>query len=165
MLVLTGDLDSRVFARDATLTDRLAARLRGARLDRELARGASPEASVGLAVRAQILVRPRTRRYLARSLGRLLSAASLTGPAGRTGLAAASVMPMVRRERLRQTAAPMEALIDHLLAAAPVSGRGVAQVSVLLSDGTGPLYGSGSCDDLRRSLQQALDALEPLNEW
>src|SRR3954471_5276349 len=48
--------------------DRFGARLRGAALDRALARGAEPESDVALTLHARRLIAPRTRRQLAHTL-------------------------------------------------------------------------------------------------
>src|SRR3954449_4372379 len=122
MLVLTGDLDTALVASEVTLHDRMLARWRASRWDRELAAGASPEDSVVLAVRAQMLVSPRSRRQLADSLSRLV--ADSGRPAGRD----ASVLPMAARQRIRDCAEVLGALIVRLRAAGPVSSHGVARI-------------------------------------
>jgi hypothetical protein len=56
----------------------------------------------------------------------------------------------------------MQALIDGLVASGPVAAQGVAQVRVLLGDGCGPLYSRASGDSVRRGVQEAIVALDPL---
>ena len=63
--------------------DRLWARLRAFRLDSDLAAGASPEASVALALRAQLLTRTRYRRGLAAGADRVLATAMQPAGASR----------------------------------------------------------------------------------
>lgn len=58
----------------------------------------------------------------------------------------------------------MRVLIDALVAPGPVAVQGVAQVWVLLGDGCGPLYSRGSSDSVRRKIQEAILALDPLTD-
>lgn len=144
-------------ARRATARDRIAVRLRASRLDRELARGEPPEATVRLALRAQHLVRPEIRRQLAGSLRRLLGAAQSPGPAA---------LPVpVPRDLVRAASVELRELIDRLVSPAPVPARGVAMVSVLLHDGGGPLYRRSRGDDLPARVREATAALDPLAGW
>jgi hypothetical protein len=80
MLVLLDRADCPVAA-SARPWDRLMARLRASRLDSDLAREASPDSTVALALRAQMLVSERTRRDLAEGARRLLATA-MQAPAG-----------------------------------------------------------------------------------
>jgi hypothetical protein len=57
----------------------------------------------------------------------------------------------------------LQGLIEGLLTPGPVSARGVARVSVFLSDGRGPLYHRGNPDDLRSRIEELVDALNPLH--
>jgi hypothetical protein len=134
--------------------DRLLMRLRGFRLDQDLARGASPEASVELALRAQLLVRPRHRRELARSMSRLLSTAQGAPHGGR--------LPVpVCRDQVRECGDELGELIGRLRARGPVPACGVAKVGLLLADASGPLYRCSARDDLRAMVREAADALIP----
>jgi hypothetical protein len=142
-------------ARHVCLIDRLAARLRARRLDRQLALGASPDASVALALRAQALVAMSVRRDLARSARRVLAAARTPG--------ATRLAVPVCRDRVTDSAAEFDELIGRLLAACPVPAQGVARASVLLCDGSGPLYHRACPDDLRTRVREAASALSPLS--
>jgi hypothetical protein len=124
------------------LRDRVACRLRAGALDRAIASGASSGDAV-LALRAGELVRRCQREELASGLRRVLRAA------GRD--------PLVRREVLRGRA-ELARLASRLQAPGPVEARGVAQVRLLLTDGTGPLYNRG---DVRAAAERALAALAP----
>ena len=161
--------------------------MRASRLDRDLAHGASPDATVALALRAQMLVRTRARRDLARSAQRILAeatqdpadsplrppaAASLPAPAAsRREAPAAPRVPApataarlrvpVCREQVRNSAEEFNGLIRRLLAGGPVAARGVALASILLSDGGGPLYHQASADDIRARVREAVNALDP----
>jgi len=74
MLVLLDSADGPV-ATSARPWDRLMARVRASRLDSDLAGEASPDSTVALALRAQMLVSDRTRRDLAEGARRLLATA------------------------------------------------------------------------------------------
>jgi len=139
---------------DVRSRDRLRARIRAFRLDAALAAGASPDATVTLALRAQLLVQMRARRDLARIARRILAAA-VCGPDG-------DRLPVpICRDRVRDCAEELEDLIGRLLAAGPVSARGVAQARALLADGTSPIYHRASRDNLRAMVLAATDALTP----
>ncbi len=142
----------------AGLRDRLIVRARAHALDTELARGTSAEASARLALRAQQLVRMRTRRDLARGIQRILAQAGLPDAASRPPAP-------VCRDRVRAAAAEFAALADRLLSPAPLPARGVAQARLLLTDGGGPVYRRGCRDDLRARVAEALRALDPLPGW
>jgi hypothetical protein len=133
--------------------NRLRARLRSFRLDQALADGASPDASVELALRARLLMRPQHRRNLARGVRRVLDTAR---PEPRVSHPVA-----VCRDRVRDCEDELAALIGRLQAAGPVSVRGVAKTDLLLADGSGPLYHRASRDDLCARIRDAADSLIP----
>jgi hypothetical protein len=159
MVVLLGDVDNAVIAREATRRELLAARFLAARLDRDLAEGASPESSVLLALRAQYLVRPRTRRSLATTLQRILT--ECVSPPRRS----TSPLPLCARQRVVAAQREFQELIGRLSAPCPVPACGVARVRVLLTEGSGPLYRIGASRDLRASVLSAVEALEPLDHF
>jgi hypothetical protein len=159
VLILVDPVDHCITPKGATRGERLLARVHGGRLDHALAAGASPEASAELALRGQCLVRPSERRALARSVLRLLAEAYRPAPRlFRSG-------SPIRRDQVREAADELQSLVDHLLAPVPVSARGVAHVTVLLSDGSGPLYHPTRSVDLRSHVLQAINALDPLHDW
>jgi hypothetical protein len=132
------------------LHDRVRARLRAVALDRQLADGAPPDKSVALALHAARVYQPSQRRLLARSLARIADASE--APPDR------AAAPLCRAAILR--ARPeLEAVADRLSTEGPVSVRGVACVRLLLSDGSGPFYGSSRPEQLQRELRSALAAL------
>jgi hypothetical protein len=151
MLVLIEDGDCPV-AVNARPWDRLLARLHGTKLDSDLAAGASPDGSVELALRAQELVRTCTRRDLAVGARRVLAAAIQPPSPVR-------VPVPVCRAQVRACSAELTELIGRLLAAGPVSARGVAQTRMLLSSANSPLYNQASSADLRAKVSRASDAL------
>jgi hypothetical protein len=67
----------------------------------------------------------------------------------------------VCRDRVRDSAEELGDLIRRLLGGGPVAVRGVALASVLLSDGSGPLYRRSSAGDVRARVREAVDALDP----
>jgi hypothetical protein len=136
------------------------ARCAAARLDRELAAGASPETSATLAARAMQLTSVKVRRDLAASVQRILAAAG--HPAQVTLAPAVAVYPSrlpLRRTRISQSAVPLARLTGYLTAPGPVPVQGVAIISQLLADGTGPLYRQGCADDLGDIIENATQAL------
>ena len=139
---------------------RVLARCAAARLDRELAAGASPETSATLAARAMHLTSVKVRRDLAASVQRILAVAG--HPAQVTPAPAVAVhlsrLPL-RRARISQSAVPLARLAGYLTAPGPVPVRGVAIISQLLTDGTGPLYYQGCADDLSDIIENASQAL------
>jgi hypothetical protein len=187
MLVLLKEADCPV-ATSASPWSRLMARVRASHLDSDLAGGASPDATVALALRAQTLIDPRTRREVAKGAQRLLATAMLAPATGPSQQPAAHElhMPAARRlrmpearrlrmpstrplgvpvcgDRVRESAEELSDLIRRLLADAPVAARGVAMASALLSDGSGPLYHRANTHDARARVREALDALDPLH--
>ena len=158
MLLLLDDGGGCPIARQARPWARLLVCLRAARLDRDLASGACPEANLELALRAQMLVRVATRLDLARGAQRIL--ASATQP-----FATRRPPVPVCRDRVSDAAAEFGELIRRLRTPGPVAARGVAQASVLLGDASGPLYHRGSREDLRARVREAADALRPLSNW
>jgi hypothetical protein len=152
-MIVVLEQDAGLGLRRVRWWNHLLVRARASALDQELATGASPESNVALAVHAGRLCNPAQRRVLARSLTRIAEAS--TAPPGRR-LKAPVCRPAVHRAR-----AELTAVTARLVAAGPVDVRGVAQVRQLLADGTGPLYRSGSPDQLRGELAAALTALDP----
>jgi hypothetical protein len=136
------------------------ARLLAARLDRELAEGTSPEASASLAARAIRLTSMEFRRDLATSLQRILVAGGKPPavPASQAVVAHPPRVPL-RRARISQSAALLAELAVQLAEPGPVPVQGVAMVSRLLADGTGPLYRQACRDDLAVIIERATQAL------
>ena len=157
VLLLVDQTSGRLSPRRAGPWKHMRALLTAGRLDRALAQGAQPEASVELALRSQRLVRPSVRGKLARSLQLLLATADRSHPAPRCAV------PLCR-DSIAEAAADIRALIECLVASGPVAAHGVAQVWILLGDGCGPLYSRASSDSVRRRVQEAILALDPLTD-
>ena len=172
MHVLLDDELGRLTVRRLRPWHRWLARGLAARLDRQLADGARPEANAILAARAMFLTSVEFRRDLAASLRRILAAAAAaatTAPASpdaRPRLAAGPsaafarepFLPL-RRDRIARSAPELAGLAGFLAEQGPVPAQGVAMVSQLLSDGGGPLYHVGSRDDLDTVIERASQAL------
>jgi hypothetical protein len=157
-LLVTERADTCPVPRKAGPWDQVMARTRSFTLDQELAGGASPEASVRMALRARHLTGMRERRQLARGIRHLLD--KTMRPAG----APRPLVP-VCRDRVQAAAREFEALADRLMSPAPVPARGVAQVSVLLHDGCSPLYLRRNADDLAARVHQVVETLDVLPSW
>lgn len=134
--------------------ERLFARLGARRLDVALANGASPDSSPALSLHAHALIGATTRCKLSRAVR------ILPRKAERPHHPFDPTVPLCRHKVLDAHAA-LEELADRLLAPSPIDARGVAQLRLLLTDGSSPLYDHPQADDLRPSLEAALEALEP----
>jgi hypothetical protein len=159
MLVLLDNGDTGPIPTIAGPRDRLRARWHAGHLDHELANGASPDSTVDRSLRAQSLVRPGTRRDLARSMERVLAAATQRPTAGR-------LPAPVSRAPVAACAAELNELISRLLAPGPVAAQGVAQARLLLTEAGGPLYRVGhraGAAELRAKVRDAAGALNALD--
>ena|SRR6478736_1259304 len=139
-------------AGSARAWDRLQARLAPGRLDRALATGTPPASNPALALRAERLVSPGARRDLARALERL---------AARSERRALGSRLAPRPERLAEARDDVGRLARRLEAADGGEPEGVARARQLLSDGGGPLFWSGSPENLRTRVRAAIAGLEP----
>jgi hypothetical protein len=139
---------------------RMLARCAAARLDRKLAAGASPETSASLAARAIQLTSMKYRRDLATNVQRILAVAG--EPAAIMPSSPAAAHPPripLRRARISQSARPLAKLARHLAGPGPVAVQGVAMISRLLADGTGPLYHDAHGADLPDIIDKVMRAL------
>jgi len=141
-----------VTPRSVHLRDRVLARVRAFALDGALAQGVSPESSPALELRAETLIGPA-----AWQLGDQLRQILLKAEARRRFPIHA--VPISGR-LVREVEPELSQLALRLLDERPVAVRGVARVRKLLCDGRGPLYGAGDADELRRAVNEAIDALE-----
>ncbi len=122
--------------------------LRAPSLDRKLAEGRSPETNLSLAARAQVLVSPVKRHTLAHHW------ADLLGQARRPPEVRDPRTP-INRDSILASEPEIRALLDALVAQTPGRVRGIAMLSWLLSDGTGPLYNRRCSNQLRGALLEA----------
>ena len=102
------------------------------KLDRRLASGADPNLDPMSRQRALELLDPEARRRLAIALEELAS------PGG----------------------SRLDALVERLKAPAPVRAQGVARALLLITEGTGPLWGGGSRAELSAAAENALHELD-----
>lgn len=107
-----------------------------------------------MAMRATALVDPVTRDDLAECWHNVL------GRAARVRGVVSSRVPL-QRSRVLAADADIRRMIAALRVSAPVPARGVAIASMLLSDGTGPLYNARSGLDLRDTVRDAIRHLDP----
>ena len=138
--------------RRARLRDRVEARVRSHHLDRRLADGVPPERSAALSLRARRLTEPGFAAFLARRLQAVVHEAVLRR-VPRAQIA-------VRLGAVADLAAEIDELARRLVAPRAPALRGLAQVSVLLGDGSGPLYSSLAEEDLGGAVRRARAALE-----
>jgi hypothetical protein len=134
---------------------RLNSRLRAASLDSQLANGTPAEASQLLASRAQQLVAPSARQGLARDWARLADVARRP-PSGRTARAS------LCRRRIARAEPELHEMVALLVSQLPTPARGIAMASVLLRDGSGPLFNRRCDRDLSTTLRDVISALDPL---
>ncbi|HXQ44022.1 MAG TPA: hypothetical protein VN816_05255 [Acidimicrobiales bacterium] len=144
----------RLLTRRCRAWDRIGARLLAASLDRRLAAGHPPEADRLTATRAQSLVSPGRRRALAANWEHLLDVAR------RQPLRSNGRMPLCR-DRIAAAEPAVHAMLVALVTPLPVSARGVAMASLLLSDGAGPLYNRQSSADLVTAVDDVTVQLDP----
>lgn len=121
-------------------------------LDRELARGDDPLRSGALALRARQLVSPRTRERLAAAVERIVERAQREPSPSET--------VWVPRRQILEARSDLLGLVSRLRDARPVYARGVAMVSRLIQDGTGPAYTPHAVVALRREIAAAAKALD-----
>ncbi len=143
----------RLTARCNTRWSRAISRLRASALDRRLADGRSPESHPLLAARAQVLVTPVERQKLAYLWADLVAQAQRP-----RGLRVPRAP--INRDSILANEPDIRALLSLLVAPTPGQVRGIALLSSLLSDGTGPLYNRQSPIDLRGALLEATTLLD-----
>jgi hypothetical protein len=133
---------------------RMVVSLLGSTLDAQLARGRPPESNRFLAARAQILVSPAGRRDLAQHWTSLLERVGETPPPR-------SPRVSLNRPAIARSEGKIREMLALLGRPLPISARGAAAASMLLSDGTGPLYRHHCPSDLGRSLTEVMARLDP----
>jgi hypothetical protein len=145
---MTTDQLLRSASHDNRPWDRLLARVRAPSLDRQLAAGCPAGTSRALAIRAQEIASPAGRRELAHCWDHVLDQARRP-PIPRTARA-----PLCR-DRIAAAERDARAMLTVLTGVLPITARGAAIASVLLSDGTGPLHNRHAPLDLGAEVQQA----------
>jgi len=130
------------------------ATLLGSVLDRRLAAGVPPESGRLLAARAEQLVSMSGRRTVIRQWEGVLEHA-LAAPRARP------VRAPLCRERLAASVGDLDAMLSALSIPRPVSARGVAMATQLLSDGSGPLFNRNCSVTLSAALRAVTTQLDP----
>ena len=154
LLLLTDpDNPGRLVASPNRRWVRLGTRLFASSLDRQLAHGRSPETHRFRAARAHALVSRAMRLELAADLTNVLTKA-------RRASAVRDPRAPLNRDCIAECGLEIEHTCSALLAPRPISARGAAMISWLLSDGTGPLYNCRCSADLAGALNEALAALD-----
>lgn len=148
LLIYERAFPHRLIARFNGRWSRAMSRLRAPSLDRKLAEGHLPESRLLLAARAHVLVSPAMRLTLAHNWTDLVTKARM--PSGLRDPRA----PINRRSILANEP-EIRALLDALVAQTPGQARGIAMLSWLLSDGTGPLHNPQRSNELRGALLEA----------
>lgn len=146
-----GDL---VVAGCARWSDRLKARMRSRQLDQALAYGTPVESTPSLALRAHRLTALPDRRAKAATYRRLLREVSDDASRSYVRIAAC-------RWRVVAASSPLSHLAEALAQPGPVGARGAAEASLLLTDGTGPLYNPANEASLESYALRALAHLAP----
>jgi hypothetical protein len=135
-----------------SLSYHVGGRLRRAALDRQLAAGADPAASVALERRAARITAASCRAELALGIERVLEAAE------EPPLTFSSSAPLRRAEVLASRDALL-GLASDLRNEGSVCARGVALTRRLLTDTRSPLYSATGAGDIEYAARAARDAL------
>jgi hypothetical protein len=143
----------RLIPRLTSRWSRAVARLLAPALDRKLAEGRAPESHLLLAARSQVLVSPVKRCALALDWADLLAQARTpTGPR--------HPRVPINRNSILSNEPDIRALLAVLVARTPGHARGIALMSWLLTDGTGPVYNRRRADELGGLLREATALLD-----
>jgi hypothetical protein len=150
-ILVVGD---QLVLRPLRLADRVLSRVLGASLDSQLAVGCQPETALLLASRAQHIVSSRSRNTVAGGWDHLLEVA-------RSGQRNRPRAAPVRADKIAAAEPAIHELVRRLTTPLPVRAQGVAMASVLLTDGTGPVYSRSSPVTLAAALDAAIVQLDP----
>jgi hypothetical protein len=120
-------------------------------MDRRLASGRSPDSSAPLALRARELLSLRVREDIASAFERL------AGPWAVQDTPRHLFVPV----RSYNHASREMAALARRMRSGPVAVSGVARASLLLTDGTGPLYQPLHEDSLEIAARELLVSLDP----
>jgi hypothetical protein len=145
---MTTDLATRPGSRGHRFWDRWLTRAYAPSLDSQLAAGWPPAASRLLATRAQEITSPAGRAELVRGWGHLLRRA-------RQPAVPRTPRAPLCRDRITAAEGDLRAMLAVLACPLPISARGAAMASVLLGDGTGPLYNPHSTRELAVAARDA----------
>jgi hypothetical protein len=152
-VLILGPDPTSYLPRRPTLGHRLNARLLADRLDRELATGITPEASLLHALHAQRIVRPRSCRTLGRSLRRILAAA------GADTTSRVPTATPICQANVRAAATMLALVVQRLERNGPIQARGIASLRLLITNGGGPIYRADAPENLSIEAQTVLQYL------
>ena len=144
---MTTDLMLRSGSRGHRFWDHWLARAYAPSLDCHLAAG-WPVTSRLLAIRAQEITSPAGRGELVRGWGHVLRRA-------RQPAVPRTPHAPLCRDRITAAEGDLRTMLAVLASPLPISARGAAMASVLLGDGTGPLYNRHSGRDLAAAARDA----------
>jgi len=139
--------------RKPTLDDRLIARRPARCVDGELAAGGAARSSEPHSARVEQLTVARTRRAVAHSLDCLIEQAE--GPVSQFRITA---IPC--REQVWQAKAMICSTAARLRSAEPLDARGIARLSTLVYDTTGPCYVPSRTNALTVALRDIFKSLD-----
>jgi hypothetical protein len=152
-MLLLEDGEGGVFGVNPRIRDRVRAKLHADRLDRALAAGVSPDSDALLALRSQVLSSTSTRNGLAAGLERIILETTKPGTTSvRVGI------PRCRRGVV-ENVAELDEVRRHLRSAGLLPIRCIAQASVLLTSGSGPLFRPTGTRDLTEAVHNMVAAL------
>ncbi|HEX4432495.1 MAG TPA: hypothetical protein VHZ96_24695 [Frankiaceae bacterium] len=154
LLAAAGD-PLRIVTRRRRPWDRVLARSRSLTLDAQLADGHSPDDNWLRLVRAELLISRHGRVEIARHWETVLERCSRQGNEGRLRVP-------LQYQQIRAAEPGIRRLIAALRSRLAINVRGVAMASLLLTDGTGPLYNPARSADLRAFVSAAADHLDPM---
>lgn len=123
-------------------------------LDRQIASGRPFLSTPSLALRAQQLTEPRTRRQVACALRRIVDYADQHA-AGRVFSAVVVAPTAVKRARH-----PMLGLAERLESPAQLNPAGIARAQVLITDGLSPLFDRNCPRTVTEAIYDVQEALE-----
>jgi hypothetical protein len=145
---MTTDPRPRSGFRGHRFWDRWLTRAYAPSLDSQLAAGWPPAASRLLAARAQEITSPAGRGELVRGWGHVLRRA-------RQSAVPRTPRAPLCRDRIVAAEGDVRTMLAVLASPLPISARGAAMASVLLGDGTGPVYNSHSARELAAAVRDA----------
>lgn len=151
---MTTDQLLRSDSHDNRRWHRLLARVQAPSLDCQLAAGCPAGTGRVLAIRAQELASPAGRRELAQCWDHVLDQ-------GRRASAPRTVRAPLCRDRITAAERDVREMLTVLTDVLPITARGAAMASVLLSDGTGPLHNRHSPLDLGAEVREATRQMAP----
>jgi hypothetical protein len=151
---MTTDQLLRPNSHDNRRWHRLLARGQAPSLDCQLAAGCPAGTNRVLAIRSQELTSPAGRRELARCWDHVLD------QGGRPSVPRTPRAPLCR-DRIAAAECDVREMLTVLTGVLPITARGAAMASVLLSDGTGPLHNRHSPLDLGAEVREATRQMTP----